>query len=72
MTVGSQWVAPISMRLPSVGAGADGAGTEATVELDLETPPFLGFLAREAEERLSAGLPGALDRLRVLIEDEPA
>ena len=57
---------------PPKGAGADGTGTEATVELDLETPPFLGFLAREAEERLSAGLPGALDRLRVLIEAEPA
>ncbi len=46
--------------------------TQATVEVDLQTPPFLGFLAREAESRLQAGLPGALERLRALIEAEPA
>ena len=50
---------------------AAGGGSEATVEVDLNTPPFLGFIAREAEQRLGAGLPGALERLRALIEAEP-
>ena len=51
---------------------ADAGGTEATVEVDLDTPPFLGFVAREVERRLQAGLPDALERLRALIEAEPA
>jgi uncharacterized protein YndB with AHSA1/START domain len=46
--------------------------TEAKVEVELETPPFLGFIANEAEHRIQAGLPGALERLRALIEAEPA
>jgi uncharacterized protein YndB with AHSA1/START domain len=52
----------------------DGAAdtTEAKVEVELETPPFLGFIANEAERRIQAGLPGALERLRALIEAEPA
>jgi uncharacterized protein YndB with AHSA1/START domain len=48
------------------------AGTDATVEVDLQTPPFLGFIANEVERRLQAGLPGALEKLRALIEAEPA
>ena len=48
------------------------AGTEATVEVKLDTPPFLGFIAREVERKLEAGLPAALERLRALIEAEPA
>ena len=49
-----------------------GGGSEATVEVELATPPFMGFLVREVEQRLEAGLPGALERLRALIEAEPA
>jgi uncharacterized protein YndB with AHSA1/START domain len=48
------------------------AGTDATVEVDLKTPPFLGFIANEVERRLQAGLPDALQKLRALIEAEPA
>lgn len=48
------------------------AGTDATVEVDLKTPPFLGFIANEVERRLQAGLPDALGKLRALIEAEPA
>ncbi len=58
----------VSVTLRAAGAGA----TEATVEVDLDTPPFLGFVGREAEARLRAGLPGALERLRALIDAEPA
>jgi uncharacterized protein YndB with AHSA1/START domain len=46
--------------------------TNAAVEIQLETPPFLGFIAKEAERQIQAGLPGALERLRTLIEAEPA
>jgi len=58
----------VSVSLRDSGAG----GTEATVEVELTTPPFLGFIAREAERKLDAGLPGALERLRALIEAERA
>lgn len=56
----------VGVTLRETSAG----GTDATVEVDLATPPFLGFVAREVEHRLDAGLPGALERLRVLIEAE--
>lgn len=46
--------------------------TDATVDVDLTTPPFLGFVAREVERRLEDGLPDALARLKALIEAEPA
>jgi hypothetical protein len=46
--------------------------THADLEIDLDTPPFLGFITHEAERRISAGLPEALARLRALIEAEPA
>lgn len=58
----------VAVSLAEAGAG----GTDATVEVELTTPPFLGFVAREAERKLDAGLPGALERLRALIEAEPA
>jgi uncharacterized protein YndB with AHSA1/START domain len=58
----------VTVSLRETGAG----GTEATVDLELTTPPFLGFIAREVEHKLDAGLPGALERLRALIEAEPA
>ncbi len=48
------------------------AVTDAQVEVVLDTPPFLGFIANEAERKIQAGLPGALERLRALIEAEPA
>jgi uncharacterized protein YndB with AHSA1/START domain len=55
----------VSLRATATG------GTEATVDVELTTPPLLGFVAREAERTLDAGLPGALERLRSLIEAEP-
>ncbi len=63
---------PLGMAVRVSLRAADGGGTEATVEVDLDTPPFLGFIAHEAERRLQAGLPGSLERLRALIEVEPA
>lgn len=60
----------VALRVSLEPTGAD--GSDATVELDLDTPPFLGFVAREVERRLQDGLPGSLERLRALIEAEPA
>jgi uncharacterized protein YndB with AHSA1/START domain len=60
----------VAVRVSLVASA--GGGSEATVEVDLDTPPFLGFIAKEVEARLGAGLPGALQRLRELIEAEPA
>jgi len=48
------------------------AGTEATVEVNIDTPPFLGFIAREVERKLESGLPASLEKLRALIEAERA
>jgi uncharacterized protein YndB with AHSA1/START domain len=56
----------VELREPSPGT------TDASLDIDLDTPPFLGFITREAEQRIGAGLPGALERLRTLIEAEPA
>lgn len=46
--------------------------TRAVIEIDLTTPPFLSFITKEAERRIEAGLPGALERLRGLLDAEPA
>jgi hypothetical protein len=35
-------------------------------------PPLLGFIGREAERRINAELPASLERLRTLVEAEPA
>jgi uncharacterized protein YndB with AHSA1/START domain len=40
------------------------------LEVDLATPPFLGFIAKEAERRIQAELPASMERFRVLVEDE--
>jgi hypothetical protein len=58
----------VSVRLRETSPGA----THADLEVDLDTPPFLGFVTREAERRIEAGLPEALVRLRALIDAEPA
>ena len=59
-------VVTVTLREDALGT------TSASVEIQLETPPFLGFIANEAERRIQQGLPGALERLRELIEAEPA
>ncbi len=63
---------PLSVAVRVSLAATASAGTDARVEVDLQTPPFLGFIAKEVERRLQAGLPESLQRLRALIEAEPA
>ncbi len=53
-------------------AGDDGESTRIALEIDLSTSPLLGFIAREAERRINAELPAALQRFRALVEAEPA
>ena len=57
----------VRTRLESLGD----ASTRITLELDLSTPPFLGFIAKEAERRIQAELPASMARFRALMDDEP-
>jgi uncharacterized protein YndB with AHSA1/START domain len=45
--------------------------TRISLELDLGAPPFLGFIVKEAERRIVAELPAALERFRALLDAEP-
>lgn len=56
----------VRTRLDPVGEG--GAATRIALEVDLSTSPLLGFIAREAERRINAELPAALERFRQLVE----
>ncbi len=58
----------VRARLDPVGEDA----TRIALEIDLSTSPLLGFVAREAERRINAELPAALERFRALVEAEPA
>lgn len=58
----------VRTRLVPVGNGA----TRISLEIDLSASPLLGFIAREAERRINAELPAALERFRRLLEAEPA
>ena len=46
--------------------------THVSLSVDISTPPFLGFIAKEAERRILAELPASLDRFRALLDAEPA
>lgn len=45
--------------------------TRITLKLDLSAPPFLGFIVKEAERRIDAELPRAMERFRALMDEEP-
>jgi uncharacterized membrane protein len=48
------------------------ASTRVDLALELKTPAFLGFIAKEAERRIKAELPASLERFRALVDAEPA
>jgi hypothetical protein len=48
------------------------ASTRVDLRLELKTPAFLGFIAKEAERRIQAELPASLARFRALVDAEPA
>ena len=51
---------------------AAGDRTRVGVTIDVKAAPLVGFVAREAERRINAELPAALERLRALVDAEPA
>jgi uncharacterized protein YndB with AHSA1/START domain len=63
---------PLTVTVRTVLAAQGPSATRATVELELGTPPFLGFIAKEAERRIQGELPAALARLQALLAAEPA
>jgi len=46
--------------------------TRISLEVTVSTPPFLGFIGREAERRIGEALPASLARFRALLDAEPA
>ena len=56
----------VRTRLEALGD----ASTRITLELDLSAPPFLGFIAKEAERRIEAELPASMARFRTLMDEE--
>ena len=56
----------VQTRLEALGD----ATTRITLALDLSAPPFLGFIAKEAERRIQTELPASMERFRALMERE--
>jgi uncharacterized membrane protein len=63
---------PLAVKVLVRLTAPDPAATRVTLEIELSTPPFLGFIAKEAERRIQAELPASLERFRALMEAEPA
>lgn len=57
----------VRVRLAALGD----ASTRITLELALSAPPFLGFIVKEAGRRIDAELPGAMERFRALMDEQP-
>ncbi|HKF84451.1 MAG TPA: SRPBCC family protein [Candidatus Limnocylindrales bacterium] len=63
---------PLSIEVRTrLDANQPGA-TRVVLEIEIGSPPLLGFIAREAERRINAELQGALQRFRALVEAEAA
>jgi uncharacterized protein YndB with AHSA1/START domain len=62
---------PLTIKVRVLLAAQGPSATRATVELDVGTPPLLGFIGKEVERRVQAELPAALERLEALLEAEP-
>jgi uncharacterized protein YndB with AHSA1/START domain len=62
---------PLSIKVWTV-LEPRGTATRVSLELELSTPPFLGFIAKEAERRINAELPASLERFRSLMEADQA
>jgi uncharacterized protein YndB with AHSA1/START domain len=63
---------PLSIKLWTMLAPLGPGATRVSLQVELSTPPFLGFIAKEAERRISAELPASLERFRTLMEDDQA
>ena len=63
---------PLGVKVWTVLHAVGPTTTRVSLELEVSTPPFLGFIAKEAERRINAELPASLERFRALMEAEPA
>lgn len=63
---------PLGVTVLTVLEAAGPGVTRVSLEVEISTPPFLGFIAKEAERRIHAELPASLERFRALLEAEPA
>ncbi len=63
---------PLSVSLRTVLEAAGPGSTRATLEVSIVTPPFLGFVAAEAERRIGEQLPVSMARFRALLDEETA
>jgi uncharacterized membrane protein len=62
---------PLQVRVQTRLDALGDASTRIALELDLATPPFLGFIAKEAARRIEAELPASMERFRALMDAEP-
>ena len=63
---------PIGFDVKTTLTSTGPATTRISLQLEISTPPFLGFIGREAEIRIGEAMPGSLARLRALLDAEPA
>jgi uncharacterized protein YndB with AHSA1/START domain len=63
---------PLSIKVWTVLTEQGPGATGVSLQVELSTPPFLGFIAKEAERRIHAELPASLERFRTLMEDDQA
>jgi uncharacterized protein YndB with AHSA1/START domain len=62
---------PVGFDVRTTLTASGPATTRIALQLEISTPPFLGFIGREAEVRISEAMPGSLARLRALLDAEP-
>jgi uncharacterized membrane protein len=62
---------PLGVRVRTELRATGPLATKVSLRVDISTPPFLGFIAKEAERRIHAELPASMERLRALLEAEP-
>lgn len=63
---------PVGVKVIVALEGLAPDHTRVQLALDLSTPAFLGFIAKEAERRIQAELPASLERFRALVAAETA
>jgi uncharacterized membrane protein len=63
---------PVGVQVQVTLVATSPASTRVQLALEIKTPAFLGFIAKEAERRVQAELPASLERFRALVDAEPA
>lgn len=62
---------PVGFDVRTALTATSAETTRIALQLEISTPPFLGFIGREAEIRIGEAMPGSLARLRALLDAEP-